>query len=141
MDPRVSVLEDECLRRCLLGEDIILIRGAAIAVGAVELEALKAQFLAADEKVQAARVIWALRVANFATDGNDVMRSIQEHERAALNCLQESGEMSKEVKQLELGDFCGPDERTIILTDGPDCICRYPPPKWCGPSYHGTRKL
>ena len=60
MDPSVRVAEDEDLQKVVLNPDSVLVRAAAVAVGAEGLKKLSARFEEEAEYLKAAKVQYAL---------------------------------------------------------------------------------
>ena len=96
MDPAVAVVDDKDLLRVLLGNDRVLSRAAAMAVGTEDLIALVSHFVKGNDPVKAARAEWA-SAATGSLHGTGASHSL-----AALALLARGGGDTTEAQQLEL---------------------------------------
>ena len=82
------------MQRFLLGDDTVLVKAAAAAVGTEPLKALVIHFTEKGELVKAAQIEFALSA--FGTGRS------AEHENAVLALLEQSGEATLQVQQMEV---------------------------------------
>jgi hypothetical protein len=95
MDPSLALVENEDLKRLLLLDDETIVRAAAVAVGMSGLEVLTAQYSAAEEWVEAAKVAWAMGMVSAGSDR-------KKHAKSALDLLAQAGSATLRAQQLEL---------------------------------------
>jgi hypothetical protein len=88
-------LENGDLKRWLLGDDEILVKATALAVGVAGLKSLVAQCRAAEEWLEAAKLAWAMGLVSIEVSDR------VKHGLAALELLQQAGS-AVSVQQLEL---------------------------------------
>jgi hypothetical protein len=95
MDPLLALVENEDLKRLLLLDDETIVRAAAVSVGMSELEMLTANYNAAEEWMEAAKVAWAMGMVSW---GSDRLK----HGESALDLLAQAGSATPQAQQLEL---------------------------------------
>ena len=100
MDPAVTLTDDDYIQRLLLGDDRVLVRCAAHAVGVRKLEVLVTHYVDKRENITAAKIERAITSAM----GGLLVPGVKDHNQAALALLEQSGEdeMSTELQQLML---------------------------------------
>jgi hypothetical protein len=110
MNPSLALAENEDLKRLLLLDDETIVRAAAVMVGMSELDSLTAQYSAAKEWIEAAKVAWAMGMVSGNSDR-------LKHGKSALDLLAQAGSATQQAHQLEL-DMRG--TLTIAMHTGPE---------------------
>jgi hypothetical protein len=111
MDPSLTLVANEDLKRWLLVADEMVARAVAVAAGMPELESLLAHYTAAEKWVEAAMITRAISmVSTRATDR-------AKHMKAALSLLEQVGSATTSTQQLEL-DMRG--NLDIAMRNGPE---------------------
>ena len=95
MNPLLALVENEDLKRLLLLDDETIVRAAAVSVGMSELEMLTANYSAAEEWMEAAKVAWAM---GMMSAGSDRLK----HSKSALDMLAQAGSATPQAQQFEL---------------------------------------
>jgi hypothetical protein len=95
MDPLLTLVENEDLKRLLLLDDETIVRAAAVAVGILGLEVQLAHYSAAKQWVEAAKVAWAMGIVSGGSDR-------KKHCKSALDLLAQAGSATPQAQQLEL---------------------------------------
>jgi hypothetical protein len=95
MDRLLALVENEDLKRLLLLDDETIVRAAALSVGMSELEMLTANYSAAEEWMEAAKVVWAMGMMSGDSDR-------LKHGESALDLLAQAGSATPQAQQLEL---------------------------------------
>jgi hypothetical protein len=95
MDPLLALVENQDLKRLLLLDDDTIVRAAAVSVGMSELEMLTANYSAAEEWMEAAKVAWAMGLVSGGSTRT-------EHGKSALGLLAQAGSATPQAQQLEL---------------------------------------
>jgi hypothetical protein len=95
IDPSLALVENEDLKRLLLLDDETIVRAAAVAVEMSELESLTAHFSAVEERMEAAKVAWAMGIGSGDSDR-------LKHGKSALDLLAQAGSATPQAQQLEL---------------------------------------